>query len=116
MGIPNRLIDNTTIYKHHTVYTHLFCIVLRCFIGLVSIFQFENYKYSLTWLSLLIFIGFGYKFIYNNHTWKVYLRTSISYIIVYFLLNYNKNELAGLLIIVDALLGIQSRHTATLIQ
>lgn len=65
-------------------------------------------------LSLIIVILFIYKFQTNSKTWKVYLRTVASYSTIAYLLSIQKNKEAGIIAIVDALLGLQSRHTATL--
>ena len=110
--IPEVLRDNTTIVKNHTLKTHIFCILLRIVLGLLII----SNKISLNIiqiLSLFVVITFTYKFFKLSHIWKVYMRTVLSYAIVLFLVAYYKDKylnVAGTIIIVDALMGLQSRH------
>ena len=110
--IPELLKDNTTIIKNHTIKTYIFCILLRIMIGLFIITD----KIPLDVLKLLclfVIIFFTYKFLKITHIWKVYLRTILSYAIVLFLItNYNNkyNSVAGTIIIIDALMGVQSEH------
>ena len=64
-------------------------------------------------LAVFIVIAFSYKFYKLPNVWKVYLRTVLVYFIVLILsLKYNNryNNISGTLIIVDALMGLQSRH------
>ena len=110
--IPELLRDNTTIIKNHTIKTHIFCILLRIIIGLLIITD-NMPKVLIQLLCLFVIIVFLYKFFKIEHIWKVYLRTVLTYGIVLFLVTqYNKkyNIVAGTLIIIDSLLGLQSRH------
>ena len=125
--IPERLIDLTTVFekhnKRHTLYTHLGCILLRIILGLLIYYKVKGFK-SYTFVSILcilVITFFGNKvFNTQNKTWKVYIRTilfySISLIINstdYHILNiYNKQSrnITGIIIIIDALMGLQSRH------
>jgi TRAP-type C4-dicarboxylate transport system permease large subunit len=110
--IPELLRDNTTIIKNHTIKTHIFCILLRIIIGLLIITD-NIPKVVIQLLCLFVIIVFLYKFFKIEHIWKVYLRTVLTYGIVLFLVTqYNKkyNIVAGTLIIIDSLLGLQSRH------
>ncbi len=110
--IPELLKDNTTIIKNHTLKTHIFCILLRIAIGLLIITD-NLPKYIIQLLSIFVVVVFSYKFLKIKHIWKVYLRTVLVYAIVLFLVTkYNNkyNNIAGTLIIGDALLGLQSRH------
>jgi len=111
--IPEILRDKTTIIKNHTLNTYIFCIILRISIGLltatnkipVSILQI---------LSIFVIITFLYKFLKIEKIWKNYLRTVLIYAIVLFLItkfNSKYIELAGLLIIFDAIMGQQTYHT-----
>ncbi len=110
--IPELLKDNTTIIKNHTIKTYIFCILLRIMIGLFIITD----KIPLDVLKLLclfVIIFFTYKFLKITHIWKVYLRTILSYAIVLFLITKYNNKyysVAGTIIIIDALMGIQSQH------
>ncbi len=111
--IPDLLKDNTTMIKNHTLKTHIFCILLRIAIGLLIITDNLS-KFIIQMLSLFVIIVFSYKFFKLKHVWKVYLRTVLIYAIVLFLVTkYNNkyNNVAGTLIIIDAILGLQSRHT-----
>ena len=116
--IPDRLIDKTTIYHKHTVYTHLGCVILRIIIGLLLIIYNDNItesqKNGILILFSLIIIGFGYKFLTKSKTWKCYLRTTLAYTIAGILVKNKKYKEAGLITITDALLAVQSRHAATL--
>ena len=110
--IPEVLRDNTTIVKNHTLKTHIFCILLRISIGLLLITN-NIPKNIIQILSLFVIITFTYKFFKIEHIWKVYLRTVLSYAVVLFLVTkYNDRyyNVAGTIIIIDALMGLQSRH------
>lgn len=110
--IPELLRDNTTIVKNHTLKTHIFCILLRICIGLLIITDNVPTK-IIQLLSFFVVLMFTYKFFKLPNIWKVYLRTVLFYSIVFFLITKfdNKyNNVAGTLIIVDALMGLQSRH------
>jgi hypothetical protein len=113
MDIPDRLIDKTTIYRKHTVWTHLFCVLLRIALG-ISVILNKTSSDFIIWLAYFVIFTFGYKFLYNNNTWKVYGRTMLIYTIVLFFINTNR-DISGIFIIIDALMGFQSRHTATII-
>lgn len=125
--IPERLIDLNTIIakqnKRHTLYTHLGCILIRFILGLLIYYKisiFKSYKF-LTFLYIIIIIIFGNKLIITkNQTWKVYIRTllfySLSLIInsidhfKYNIFDKQSNNISGLFIIFDAIMGVQSRH------
>lgn len=111
--IPEILRDKTTLIKNHTLKTYIFCILLRISIGLLVIAN----KIPITILQILsifVIVMFLYKFIKIEKIWKNYLRTVLIYSIVLFLItkfNTKYIELAGLLIIFDSLMGLQSYHT-----
>lgn len=122
MDIPAHLVDSTTLVKNHTMYTHLGCVALRCVIGLFFLLQYqqstnENIAFFSLFGVLLVF--FLYKFIFVNKTWKVFLRTIITLALSIILMLTAEKETAGtavgLLLIVDGLMGLQSRYTATLL-
>lgn len=113
MDIPDRLVDKTTMYKNHTRWTHLFCVLLRIALG-ISVIRNKTSNDFIIWLSYFVIFTFGYKFLYSN-TWKVYGRTVLIYAIVLCFINTNK-DISGIFIITDALMGFQSRHTATIIK
>jgi MFS superfamily sulfate permease-like transporter len=110
--IPDILKDDTTFVKNHTLKTHIFCILLRIVLGLLIITDNLS-KLIIQILSLLVVIMFTYKFFKLPNVWKVYMRTVLAYAIVLFLTTkYNSkyNSVAGSILIVDALMGLQSRH------
>jgi len=110
--IPELLRDNTTIVKNHSLKTHIFCILLRIVIGLLLVTN-NMPKRIIQILSLFIIVTFTYKFFKIEHIWKVYLRTVLTYAVVLFLVTkYNDTyyNVAGTIIIIDALMGLQSRH------
>lgn len=125
--LPERLIDSETRFsklgKHHTTSTHLGCVLLRLLLGLLLYFKvhfFKNILFILI-ISILIIGFFSYKlYITKNNTWKVYIRTLIIYstIIIINLLDkyiyntYDKQDrnISGILIIIDSIMGLQSRH------
>jgi hypothetical protein len=125
--IPERLIDLTTAFakknKRHTVYTHLGCVSLRILLGTSIYYKisiFKNYNF-LMFFYIIILIAFGNKLlITENKSWKVYARTLIFYslsIIIntidkykYNIFNKQPRNLTGLFIILDAIMGLQSRH------
>lgn len=115
--IPDIIADKTTLLKKHTWYTHLLCVLFRIIIG-IALISYDPISSKindiLIVLSLIVVIFFAYKFQTNSRTWKVYLRTMVSYSTIAYLLSIQKNKEAGIIAIVDALLGLQSRHTATL--
>jgi len=110
--IPEILRDNTTIIKDHTIKSYIFCVLLRIAIGLSIITDKLPTKIIII-LAVFVVIAFSYKFYKLPNVWKVYLRTVLVYFIVLILsLKYNNryNNISGTLIIVDALMGLQSRH------
>ncbi len=109
MTIPNIFIDKMNINKNNNTFTHLFCIILRIVIGLLIINGVLKNEYIYI-LSIFIVSFFMYKFIVNKDTWKVYLRTIITYCLVIYFTYNNLMSQAGIVIIVDSLMGLQSRH------
>jgi hypothetical protein len=110
MPIPDRLIDKTTIVKNHTVWTHMVCIIIRVTLGLLVLknkIQLKNAQY----IGLCVLCIFMYKYINVSPIWKVYIRTLIVYTLVSSSIKLElSKETIGILIIVDALLAVQSRH------
>lgn len=111
--------DNTTLLNH-TLATHMFCIVLRTLIG-INIINNNISKSVLTGLCIIVLVVFGIKYIKLPNVWKVYSRTLFIYALILTLMytrNYKYtyleqndfNKLAGSIIIVDAIMAIQSRH------
>ena len=122
--IPERLIDNFTKYrkegKTHTIYTHLFCVIIRIILGLIIYYKIGStlpfYNIFLYLLFIIIICFFSYKlYITKNATWKVYIRTILIYIINIIITKFDSNSktnrnISGILIIFDSLMGAQSRH------
>ena len=69
---------------------------------------------TILYLLLAIVIMFSYK-LFNTNTWKGYLKTVYAYGLAYKLIEYGYKDYAGMLIIFEALLSLQSRHIVTLI-
>lgn len=127
MVMPERLEDQyTSIYKQgkrHNTYTHLGCVILRIVLGLLIYFKlgiFKNILFLIV-LFMLVIIVFSYKlYITKNKTWKVYIRTislyTISLIIdildnyKYKTFNTDSRNISGILIMLDAIMGLQARH------
>lgn len=122
MDIPGNLVDDTTLVKNHTMYSHLGCVALRCAIGLFFLLQYKQSAAENAFFSVLfggVLLLFLYKFFLVKKTWKVYLRTVVTLTLSIILMLTAEKETAGtavgLLLIVDALMGLQSRYTATLL-
>lgn len=126
--IPELLVDKTTILEKggaqwlppsHTQFTYLFCVLLRIIIGIL-IYQNVLSSNFVIILVLIILIVFGSKY-YNivknrKSLWKNYQRHVISYSIVLITQLFNlpdKEKISGIIIILDALLGQQSRFITT---
>jgi hypothetical protein len=110
--IPEIYKDNTTIRKNHTEYTHLFCVLIRITIGSLIILDKIPVLFVLL-LSLFVIGMFSYKYFKLKNVWKVYLRTILIYSLVgisAYIYKEKYNNINGLLIIIDALMGLQSRH------
>jgi hypothetical protein len=122
--IPERLEDPYTIIyqkgERHTIYTHLGCVLLRIILGLLIYFKVGFFKSILPLLIIyiMIIIFFSNKvFKTKNKTWKVYFRTILLYSLgliinsIDYITNNNSNKnISGILIIIDAIMGLQSRH------
>lgn len=123
MDLPSNLIDRTTVLKNHTAWTHVFCVLLRCSLGLYLLHTgvaTPSRRRAWTVLAVVVMTFFFYRRqTVPRPTWKVYLRTVVAYGVVLAALHVldppEAALLGGTLIIVDALLGLQSRHIATLL-
>jgi hypothetical protein len=121
MDIPAHLVDPTTLVKNHTMYTHLGCVALRCVLGLFFLLRYkQSTNENIAFVSLfgVLLVFFLYKF-FRVKSWKVFLRTVITLALSIILMLTAEKETAGtavgLLLIVDGLMGLQSRYTATLL-
>ncbi len=120
--IADELLDHRLIYQKHNVYTHLGCVILRSAIGLTLINKTLSEKDRCTAMILIIIalIIFGSKYIHRvviqrSVFWKAYLRMLVAYSSALYLIWQRKESHAGLLIIADALMGLQSRHLASVL-
>lgn len=117
--IADIIVDKTTrLYPAHTIYTHLGCVCLRTILGLflLNTELGAEAKTRFIVLFFVILLIFGYKYIsfvtHNTVVWKTYPRTLIAYASGLYLIHKNQSRSAGMLVLVDALMGLQSRHTA----
>lgn len=109
--IPERLRDSSlSCTKNNTSLFFVFCIIIRIVLGILVFYDIIPPIYIYI-LSTFIIAVFSYKLIFNNKTWKNYLRTIISYILVimFTILNKYNFNIGGIIIILDVLLGQQSR-------
>lgn len=111
-------IDKTTAWfkkfgTQNPLYTHVFCNLTRISIGL-SMIAFPQFKKIYLILFVLSMIVFFSMVISKPNTWKPYLRAVLSYMTVSTLVLMGKTDLAGLLVITDALMGAQARHMGTI--
>jgi hypothetical protein len=114
--IPERLRDESlSCTKNNTSLLFIFCIIIRIVLGILVFYNIIP-SIFIYLLSAFIIVAFSFKSYYNKKTWKNYLRTIISYILVIIftiLNNYSSNKhnfnIGGIIIILDVLLGQQSR-------
>lgn len=106
------------LYPHHTVFTHLGCVLIRTYLG-VSLINADPKKVriiTLIMIMAMVVFWFKYATIMANNVvlWKSYLRMLVAYATaLYLIIKKKQSNLAGLIIIVDALIGVQARHTAS---
>lgn len=117
--IADIVVDTTTsLYPRHTIYTHLGCVCLRTVLGLFLLNSELDHKHKMKVivLFLVILLIFGSKywsFLTNNTVvWKSYPRTLIAYASALYLIYKDQSRSAGMLVLVDGLMGLQSRHMA----
>lgn len=122
MTIPDNLVDKSLVSSIYAPYIYIFCIFLRIILG----YQILNKKINngfIYLVSAFVIIHFSNKrnrFIKNNiKTWKLYGRTigaySLLIMFTYFNIDLKQKDynIGGLIIIIDALLGIESRYIAS---
>lgn len=120
MDIPARLTDSTTFLTNHTVWTHFVCVTIRCLVAfyLWKVYEPGRDRVAVTILCISILFIFTYKYFYVK-SWKVFARVVFVYSMVlavlYTLSTEQAKTIAGLLIVMDAMMGLQSRYTATLL-
>lgn len=123
-NMPDSLVDKSTIlYPRHNMITHFFCVLIRSALGILvvnsTITRSNRARLLLIILSMIIVVLFFTFFITksckSDKSWKVYLRTVLSYAIVACLLVHKQDVAAGTIIIVDALMGLQSREISSIL-
>jgi len=116
-NIPFRLKDNNLPgTKNNPVLIYIFCILIRIILGWF-IYYNKIPNFIIFILSAFIILVFSFKFIKFNRNWKNYIRCIITYTLVILFTEFNETNntnnkcynAAGLLIIIDALMGQQSR-------
>lgn len=121
--IADELLDKSTKwYPNHTIYTHFGCVLIRITMGLLLIgYNTEkDVRLMLIGLIILCLISFGNKYrvhnVKENKTyWKGYLRMIAAYSTSLSLIAMKEEKLAGMLIIADGLMGMNSRHMASVL-
>lgn len=118
--IHDSLEDKSLIlYPNHNVYTHLGCVAIRMALGLIltSPSLSEKLRFSIMLLMLIVLVIFAVKYIHsaldNITLWKSYPRMLLAYSSALYLIKTKQEPLAGMIIIVDALMGVQGRHLAS---
>lgn len=118
--IADEIVDKSLqLYPNHTAFTHLGCVALRVIIGAALIHpSLPNHGRQaiiiVLLLSILLF-GFKYSQMFKSDTiyWKSYLRMIVSYSTALYLLSIEEDKSAGLIVIADAIIALQARHTAS---
>jgi hypothetical protein len=121
--IADDIVDKSTVlYPNHTVYTHLGCAVLRTIMGVVLLESSDSsvVRPLIIVVMVLSIIVFWHKYLSNvfkgdDVVWKVYLRTLLAYSTSTYLSLAGHTQIAGALLITDALMGVQSRHMASVL-
>lgn len=117
--IPVRLRDSTTFLPNHTVWAHFVCVAIRCLVALYfwKVYEPDRDRLAVTILCIAILFVFTYKYVFVK-SWKVFARVVFVYSMVlsvlYTLSTEQAKTIAGLLVVMDAMMGLQSRYTATL--
>jgi hypothetical protein len=98
------------------------CIPLRITIGFLFLINVIPQKFLLAFAILLFItsLGLAYKLMISGNSWKNYSRAIITYLIITYLIVWNMkyntldtrtvNMSVGILLITDALAGIQTKH------
>lgn len=115
--MPYRVADHTTKIKNHTVFTHLGCALLRITLALILIFVEHPTVVTVLVITLsAVALGFTAKFIAQARsgavTWKSYPKAVLAYGAAIALIAKGENELAGIVLIAEVLIGVQARRTA----
>ncbi len=117
--ISPKILDDTLVYKHHNEFTHMGCVLLRTTMGLTLLSKDISDRTIRTIMIIMIatLLIFTVKYIrlvliQKKVMWKHYPRFILAYSMALYLLLTGRRESAGTLVLVDALMGLQSRHTA----
>ncbi len=119
--IADEIVDKRLIlYPNHNIYTHLGCALFRCSIGVALLNpHITNKKRStIMFIMFTVLLLFGFKYLFvvcanDIVLWKSYPRMLLAYAIALYLVVSRREQYAGLIIIADALMGIQARHTSS---
>ena len=121
--IPDEIADKSLLmYPYHNVITHLGCSLLRISVGITLINPNITPKKRNTMIFIIIIalLVFGIKYIRfqvikDTPLWKSYLRMLVAYSTALCLLTMKQDQFAGIVVIADALMGINSRHMASVL-
>lgn len=114
--IDKCLADRST--RSHSIYGHTACAISRIALGTLLVLRGSQMqkksKLGCAVLLIVVLLLFVVKYLSvlatDTLVWKVYLRMILAYSASLILLINEKIEHAGLVIIADALMGIQSRQ------
>ncbi len=120
--ISASVVDHSLIVKRHNAYTHMGCVMLRSAIGLSLLAPAVDAKRrrTVSFVLVIALIIFSYKYIFHNVVhgrvfWKNYPRFIMMAAMALYLLNTNRPQMAGIIIIIDAMMGLDTRHTAAVV-
>lgn len=121
--IADELEDKSLLlYPHHTVFTHMGCVLIRSMIGitLMSRNLNDSTRSRIMFVMIMALIIFGSKYVFSVYMndvvlWKSYPRMLVAYTIALYLVCRRQENLAGLIIVVDAIIAVQSRHTSSVL-
>lgn len=66
-------------------------------------------------IAVILFASKQMQLMFDNKKilWKSYTRMILSYSLAIYFIKSNRKNVAGLLVIIDALIAVQARHTAS---
>ena len=117
--IADTITDKSLVYPYHTVFTHLGCVLLRTVVGvtLINPNLTDHTRKVIIMILVMAILLFGIKYIKlikkDIILWKSYLRMIVAYTSALYFIASKQENLAGMIVIMDALIGLQSRHTAS---
>ena len=121
--MPDELEDKGLVnYPNHTMLTHLGCVLIRTCMGVALTNPTLSHKARtrIIFIMLMAIFVFGMKYINKivlegNLMWKFYPRMIAIYSVALYLILKKRESLAGILVIVDAMIGFQTRHTSSVV-